>query len=129
MADYCINPLGYSAFQFNSSCYSVPQGEKNIFLVQFTEPSAEGVEDTISVQRTPSRDVLEYVTGMKHAILPSDKVLAPWEPGRKRYGPGTVLQGLETRDPLRGKTVVVLQHTGRNCRGFHLRRGLTLFSS
>nr|XP_020645607.1 uncharacterized protein C11orf16 homolog [Pogona vitticeps] len=90
-------------YYYRGSVIKAVEGEKNIFLVQFTEPSAVGEEDTINVQRTPSSDVLEYVTGMKHAILPSDKVLAPWEPGRKRYGPGTVLQGLETRDPLREK--------------------------
>ncbi|XP_013910697.1 PREDICTED: uncharacterized protein C11orf16 homolog [Thamnophis sirtalis] len=40
---------------------------------------------------------------MRHSILPGDKVMAPWEPEQKRYGPGTVLQGMETRDPLREK--------------------------
>ncbi|KAH0620904.1 hypothetical protein JD844_021794 [Phrynosoma platyrhinos] len=74
-------------------------GEKRKFLVQFAKPFAVGKD--ISVQETASSDILEYVTGMKHSILPGDKVLAPWEPEQKRYGPGTVLQGIETRDPLR----------------------------
>ncbi|KAJ7344445.1 hypothetical protein JRQ81_000395 [Phrynocephalus forsythii] len=89
-------------YYYQGTVIKAVEGEKETFLVQFSEPSAEGEEDTIRVQRTASSDLLEYVTGMKHAILPGDKVLAPWDPGRKRYGPGTVLQGIETRDPLRG---------------------------
>nr|XP_060623177.1 uncharacterized protein C11orf16 homolog [Anolis sagrei ordinatus] len=77
------------------------EGEMRKFLVQFTRPFAVGEEDIMSVQETASTDILECVTGMKHSILPGDKVLAPWEPEQKRYGPGTVLQGMETRDPLR----------------------------
>nr|KAF6437024.1 hypothetical protein HJG59_001658 [Molossus molossus] len=37
---------------------------------------------------------------MKYSPQPGDKVLAPWEPDRQRYGPATVL-GLETTDPQR----------------------------
>ncbi|XP_053140432.1 uncharacterized protein C11orf16 homolog [Hemicordylus capensis] len=78
------------------------QGEKRTFLVQFAKPVMVGEGDT-SVQKTASNDILEYVNGMRHSILPGDKVLAPWEPEQKRYGPGTVLLGIETRDPLRAK--------------------------
>ncbi|KAM6465615.1 uncharacterized protein C11orf16 homolog [Liasis olivaceus] len=74
------------------------EGEKISFLVQ----CAAG-EDTPCVQKIARSDILECVNGMRHSILPGDKVMAPWEPERKRYGPGTVLQGMETRDPLRGK--------------------------
>nr|XP_008105314.1 PREDICTED: uncharacterized protein C11orf16 homolog [Anolis carolinensis] len=77
------------------------EGEMRKFLVQFARPFAVGEEDTVSVQETDSSDIFECVTGMRHSILPGDKVLAPWEPEQKRYGPGTVLQGMETRDPLR----------------------------
>ncbi|MGH0131786.1 UNVERIFIED_CONTAM: hypothetical protein FKN15_053152 [Acipenser sinensis] len=31
-----------------------------------------------------------------------DKVLAPWETDQMRYGPWSVVSGIETRDPLRG---------------------------
>ncbi|XP_078271521.1 uncharacterized protein LOC144602354 [Rhinoraja longicauda] len=37
---------------------------------------------------------------MRHAVVPGDNVLAPWESDRVRYGPGVVVFGIETRDPL-----------------------------
>ncbi|KAG8125782.1 hypothetical protein E2320_020906, partial [Naja naja] len=74
------------------------EGEQRSFLVQF----AMG-QDTPYLQKTASSDILECVNGMRHSILPGDKVMAPWEPEQKRYGPGTVLQGMETREPLREK--------------------------
>uniref|UniRef100_A0A4W3JS38 DUF4537 domain-containing protein n=1 Tax=Callorhinchus milii TaxID=7868 RepID=A0A4W3JS38_CALMI len=40
------------------------------------------------------------VYSMKHSVVPGDKVIAPWEPDLTRYGPGTVIFGIETRDPL-----------------------------
>ncbi|XP_026562389.1 uncharacterized protein C11orf16 homolog [Pseudonaja textilis] len=72
--------------------------EQRSFLVQF----AMG-QDAPYLQKTASSDILECVNGMRHSILPGDKVMAPWEPEQKRYGPGTVLQGMETREPLREK--------------------------
>ncbi|XP_077177862.1 uncharacterized protein C11orf16 homolog isoform X2 [Paroedura picta] len=77
------------------------EGEKKTFLVEFSQPSA--TEDTTCVQPTASCDILEYVNGMRHSILPGDKVMAPWELEQKRYGPGTVILGIEHRDPLRAK--------------------------
>lgn len=79
------------------------EGKERTFLVKFAKPMAGDEEDTTHVQKTASGDILEYVNGMRHSILPGDKVLAPWEPERKRYGPGTVIRGIETRDPLRVK--------------------------
>ncbi|XP_048341035.1 uncharacterized protein C11orf16 homolog isoform X2 [Sphaerodactylus townsendi] len=77
------------------------EGEKREFLVQFIKPFAE--EGTTCIQTTASSDILEYVNGMRHSILPGDKVMAPWEPEQKRYGPGTAILGTEHRDPLRAK--------------------------
>lgn len=48
-------------------------------------------------------DVIQFSPSMEYSLQPGDKVLAPWEPDRQRYGPGTVLLGLEARDPKRGK--------------------------
>lgn len=45
-------------------------------------------------------DVIQFPSS---SLRPGDKVLALWGPGRQRYGPGTVLLGLEARDPQRGK--------------------------
>ncbi|XP_058015431.1 uncharacterized protein C11orf16 homolog [Ahaetulla prasina] len=89
-----------------SDCYyyqgtiikDLEEGEERSFLVQF----AMG-KDTPYLQKTASSDILECVNGMRHSILPGDKVMSPWEPEQKRYGPGTVLQGMETREPLREK--------------------------
>lgn len=68
-------------------------------------------QDTPYLQKTAGRDIFECVNGMRHSILPGDKVMAPWEPEQKRYEPGTVLQGMETRDPLRGKIEINLSCT------------------
>lgn len=74
-----------------------------MFLVEFAKPLVSHGRHPVCVQKTAKDDILEYVNGMKHSLLPGDKVLAPWEPDMARYGPGTVLTGIETRDPLRGK--------------------------
>lgn len=74
-----------------------------MFLVEFAEPLVSHGSHPVRVQKTAKDDILECVNGMKHSLLPGDKVLAPWEPDMARYGPGTVLTGIETRDPLRGK--------------------------
>lgn len=74
-----------------------------MFLVEFAKPLVSRGKHPVHVQKTAKDDILEYVNGMKHSLLPGDRVLAPWEPDRARYGPGTVLRGIETRDPLRGK--------------------------
>ncbi|XP_030416270.1 uncharacterized protein C11orf16 homolog [Gopherus evgoodei] len=77
------------------------EGERGTFLVEFDKPLASGDKYSVCVQKTARDDILEYVNGMRHSILPGDKVLAPWEPDLVRYGPGTILLGIETRDPLR----------------------------
>uniref|UniRef100_A0A8D0CD62 DUF4537 domain-containing protein n=1 Tax=Salvator merianae TaxID=96440 RepID=A0A8D0CD62_SALMN len=78
------------------------EAESKTVLVRFAKSFAED-EETTCTQRTACSDILEYVNGMRHSILPGDKVLAPWKPKTERYGPGTVILGLETRDPLREK--------------------------
>lgn len=79
-----------------------------MFLVEFAKPLVSRGRHPVCVQKTAKDDILEYVNGMKHSLLPGDRVLAPWEPGRARYGPGTVLTGIETRDPLRGEKSAAL---------------------
>ncbi|KAL9849692.1 uncharacterized protein C11orf16 homolog isoform 1-T1 [Geothlypis trichas] len=77
------------------------ESERGMFLVEFAKPLVSRGRHPVYVQKTAQGDILEYVKGMKHSLLPGDRVLAPWEPDRARYGPGTVLRGIETRDPLR----------------------------
>uniref|UniRef100_A0A8D2QJP7 DUF4537 domain-containing protein n=1 Tax=Zonotrichia albicollis TaxID=44394 RepID=A0A8D2QJP7_ZONAL len=77
------------------------ESERGMLLVEFAKPLVSRGRHPVCVQKTAQGDILEYVNGMKHSLLPGDRVLAPWEPDRARYGPGTVLRGIETRDPLR----------------------------
>ncbi|XP_059704860.1 uncharacterized protein C11orf16 homolog isoform X2 [Haemorhous mexicanus] len=76
------------------------ESERGMFLVEFAKPLVSRGRHAVCVQKTAWGDILDYVNGMKHSLLPGDRVLAPWEPDRARYGPGTVLRGIETRDPL-----------------------------
>ncbi|XP_014372699.2 uncharacterized protein C11orf16 homolog isoform X2 [Alligator sinensis] len=75
--------------------------ESGMYLIEFAKPPALGEKYPAYVQKTSKDDILEYSHGMSHCILPGDKVLAPWEPDMVRYGPGTVVPVIETRDPLR----------------------------
>uniref|UniRef100_A0A7M4E025 Chromosome 11 open reading frame 16 n=1 Tax=Crocodylus porosus TaxID=8502 RepID=A0A7M4E025_CROPO len=75
--------------------------KRGMYLIEFAKPPALGEKYPAYVQKTSKDDILEYSHGMSHCILPGDKVLAPWESDMVRYGPGTVVLGIETRDPLR----------------------------
>lgn len=48
-------------------------------------------------------DVIWFLPCVEYSAQLGDKVLAPWGPDQQGYGPGTILSGLEARDPLRGK--------------------------
>ncbi|MBZ3878541.1 hypothetical protein SUZIE_148455 [Sciurus carolinensis] len=82
--------------------YSHKLEKQGILLVEYEAPlvmcpnlppqkQSVVLEEDI-IQLSPSRD---------YSLQPGDKVLAPWEADRQRYGPGTVLLGLESRDPQR----------------------------
>ena len=43
-------------------------------------------------------DMVAYKDAVRHHVCLGDKVLAPWQPDG-RYGPGTVLDGVDRRDP------------------------------
>lgn len=52
-------------------------------------------------QETPLYDILHYEDARRQPLAPGDRVLAPWEPSAKRFGPGTVLRVVEnTEAPL-----------------------------
>uniref|UniRef100_H3BBY0 Chromosome 11 open reading frame 16 n=1 Tax=Latimeria chalumnae TaxID=7897 RepID=H3BBY0_LATCH len=74
-------------------------GLRGTFLIQFDKPAVIGGE--CQVQKTSIFDIIQYSDSTRHSIVPEDKVLAPWEPQLTRYGPGTAILGIETRDPLR----------------------------
>ncbi|KAM6394163.1 uncharacterized protein C11orf16 homolog [Pluvialis apricaria] len=88
-------------FYYRGTVKEEVESERGMFLVEFAKPLVSHGRHPVCVQKTAKDDILEYVNGMKHSLLPGDKVLAPWEPDMARYGPGTVLTGIETRDPLR----------------------------
>ncbi|XP_018426646.1 PREDICTED: uncharacterized protein C11orf16 homolog [Nanorana parkeri] len=77
------------------------QEEPGVFLIEFNEPSVQRDRYPAMLQKTRSGDIIQYEEARRRCIVPGDNVLAPWEPGLTRYGPGTVILGLETRDPLR----------------------------
>ena len=85
--------------------FSFPQLERQGFLlVEFEAPLAAGPELPAQRQRVVlEEDVIQFSPTMEYSLRPGDKVLAPWGPDQQRYGPGTVLLGLEARDPQRGK--------------------------
>ncbi|KAJ7402527.1 hypothetical protein BTVI_85501 [Pitangus sulphuratus] len=88
-------------FYYHGTVKEEIESERGMFLVEFAKPLASRGKHPVCAQKTAKDDILEYVNGMKHSLLPGDKVLAPWEPDMARYGPGTILTGIETRDPLR----------------------------
>ncbi|XP_055505946.1 uncharacterized protein C11orf16 homolog [Leucoraja erinacea] len=74
---------------------------KGIFLIEFDKSTMDQDDKCqIFVQKTALHDIIQYNEGMRHAVVPGDNVLAPWESDRIRYGPGIVVFGIETRDPL-----------------------------
>ncbi|XP_074740503.1 LOW QUALITY PROTEIN: uncharacterized protein C11orf16 homolog [Strix uralensis] len=88
-------------FYYHGTVKEEIESERGMFLVEFAKPLVSRGRLPVCVQKTAKDNILEYVNGMKHSLLPGDKVLAPWEPDMARYGPGTILTGIETRDPLR----------------------------
>ncbi|XP_068947284.1 uncharacterized protein C11orf16 homolog [Petaurus breviceps papuanus] len=84
-------------FYYRAQIRRTPElGGQGKLLVEFEAPHS-----TDPLQSTAPEDVIQHSWALQHSLLPGDKVLAPWEPKQERYGPGTVVQGLETRDPQR----------------------------
>ncbi|XP_029438565.1 uncharacterized protein C11orf16 homolog isoform X2 [Rhinatrema bivittatum] len=88
-------------FYYLATIIQESEGDRGVFLVEFDRPHPRGAKYPTVLQKTASDDLVQYLDAMRHRIVPGDKVLAPWEPQLLRYGPGTVVLGTETRDPLR----------------------------
>ncbi|XP_072340766.1 uncharacterized protein [Scyliorhinus torazame] len=73
------------------------EGYPGRFLVQFDKDKKTKQKAQSRLQETALHDLIHYEDGRRLAIGPGCKVLAPWEVGMDRYGPGTVLQGGEQR--------------------------------
>ncbi|XP_070130842.1 uncharacterized protein C11orf16 homolog isoform X1 [Equus caballus] len=90
-------------FYYRAQIKAAPELERQgALLVEFEAPLVTGPKLPAQQQSVVLEDdVIQFSPSMEYSLQPGDKVLAPWEPDRQRYGPGTVLLGLEARDPKR----------------------------
>ncbi|XP_058544149.1 uncharacterized protein C11orf16 homolog isoform X1 [Neofelis nebulosa] len=90
-------------FYYWAQIKAAPELERQgALLVEFEVPTA--TDPKLPAQRQSvvlEEDVIQFLPCVEHSPRPGDKVLAAWDPDQQRYGPGTVLLGLEARDPLR----------------------------
>uniref|UniRef100_UPI00398F4D9B uncharacterized protein C11orf16 homolog n=1 Tax=Pristiophorus japonicus TaxID=55135 RepID=UPI00398F4D9B len=74
--------------------------KKGLFLIEFDKSLDPSRKWQVSVQKTALYDIIQYNEAIRHSVLLGDNVLAPWQSDGTRYGPGTVIFGIEIRDPL-----------------------------
>ncbi|KAM6174023.1 uncharacterized protein C11orf16 homolog [Erethizon dorsatum] len=88
---------------YRAQIKAAPELERQgILLVEFEAPLVTGPKLPAQRQSVVSEeDVVLLSPYVEYSLRPGDKVLAAWEPGRQRYGPGTVLLGSEVRDNQR----------------------------
>ncbi|CAH1250089.1 C11orf16 [Branchiostoma lanceolatum] len=66
---------------------------KGRFMIEFDKvPTLKS-----RMQETGIYDMIAHLDAFRHKIVPGDKVLAPWEVTGQRFGPGSVLEGVERR--------------------------------
>ncbi|XP_067850051.1 uncharacterized protein C11orf16 homolog isoform X2 [Heptranchias perlo] len=87
-------------FYYRGTIKQEVEGRKGLFLIEFDTKVNPNGKWQASVQKTALHDIIQYNEAMRHSVVPYDNVLAPWEADVTRYGPGTVIFGIETRDPL-----------------------------
>ncbi|XP_035746855.1 uncharacterized protein C11orf16 homolog isoform X2 [Egretta garzetta] len=114
-------------FYYRGTVKEEIESERGTFLVEFARPLVSHGKHPVCVGKAAKDDILEYTNGMKHSLLPGDKVLAPWEPDMVRYGPGTVLTGIETREPLRASEDEEIMVQFWNDKKVKLPRGVALW--
>uniref|UniRef100_A0A673U2K8 Chromosome 11 open reading frame 16 n=1 Tax=Suricata suricatta TaxID=37032 RepID=A0A673U2K8_SURSU len=94
---------GPDGFYYWAQIKAAPELERQgALLVEFevpivTDPQLPAQRQSVVLEE----DVIRFLPCVEYSPRPGDKVLAPWEPDQQRYGPGTVLLGLEPGDPLR----------------------------
>ncbi|XP_006763544.1 PREDICTED: uncharacterized protein C11orf16 homolog isoform X1 [Myotis davidii] len=107
---------GPDGFYYRAQIKTAPELERQgALLVEFEAPLVTGPELPAPRQSVVlGEDVIQFSTPEEYSLQPGDKVLAPWEPDRQRYGPATVL-GLEARGPQRvsKEEITVLFWNGR----------------
>ncbi|XP_071271605.1 uncharacterized protein C11orf16 homolog [Salvelinus alpinus] len=100
------------------------QGRRGVYVVEFDRPGTRRPEGgdghamrmSQQQQLVCSPDMLNHTQAHTHCLVPGDAVLSPWEPDLRRYGPGRVVSGMETRDSVTvesGKGLQVLLWNGR----------------
>ncbi|XP_004851450.1 uncharacterized protein C11orf16 homolog isoform X2 [Heterocephalus glaber] len=87
-------------FYYRAQIKAAPELEsQRVLLVEFESPLFTGPKLPAQRQSVVSEeDVIQLSPFVEYSLRPGDKVLAAWEPGRQRYGPGIVLLGSEIRD-------------------------------
>ncbi|XP_008264037.3 uncharacterized protein C11orf16 homolog [Oryctolagus cuniculus] len=76
--------------------------QQGTLLVEFEVPLVTGPKlPAPQLSVVSEEDVIQLPRSVDYSLRTGDKVLAPWEPDRQRYGPGTVLLGLEMTDCMR----------------------------
>uniref|UniRef100_A0A8C9AFV2 Chromosome 11 open reading frame 16 n=1 Tax=Prolemur simus TaxID=1328070 RepID=A0A8C9AFV2_PROSS len=88
---------------YRAQLKAAPELERQgTLLVEYEAPRVTGPKLPARQQSVVlEEDVVRLSPSVGYALHLGDKVLAPWEPDRQRYGPGTVVLGLEARDPQR----------------------------
>lgn len=61
-------------------------------------PTKHGKFKDMVYQETWVYDIISFEDAKRHAIIPGDKVLAPWEPEGEKFCSGTVITGQEKRE-------------------------------
>ncbi|XP_078482121.1 uncharacterized protein LOC100181394 [Ciona intestinalis] len=72
-------------------------GDRTKFLVEF-DRTKKGRD--LRMQETYLHDIIAWNDALRHSVVAEDHVLAPWEEGGKRYGPGKVVSGTERRHTI-----------------------------
>ncbi|XP_073506228.1 uncharacterized protein [Phyllobates terribilis] len=73
------------------------EGSSDRFLVEFEKCRSLKGKSQFRMQETPVCDIIHYEDARWRPLSPGDHVLAPVDAKMENYGPGTVLQGKETR--------------------------------
>ncbi|XP_070281439.1 LOW QUALITY PROTEIN: uncharacterized protein C11orf16 homolog [Myotis yumanensis] len=102
---------GPDGFYYRAQIKTAPELERQgALLVEFEAPLVTGPELPAPQQSVVlGEDVIQFSPPEEYSLQPGDKVLAPWEPDRQRYGPATVL-GLEARGPQRASKEEITVH-------------------
>eukprot|EP00079_Xenopus_tropicalis_P013347 XP_002941650.2 PREDICTED: uncharacterized protein LOC100498229 isoform X1 [Xenopus tropicalis] len=74
------------------------EGSEGHFLIEFEKCRLLKGKAQFRMQETPVCDIVHYEDARWRPLAPGDHVLAPLESNMEQYGPGTVLQGTESRD-------------------------------